>query len=317
MAEPICHIALPSGIQASILPFGAVLHSLRVPDRNAHLGEVLMGLPDPQNHRQTRSYRGATVGRFANRIARARFVLDDQGYALSANEGTTCLHGGVEGFDRRDWQVLEQSPHSVTLALHSPDGDQGFPGALDVQAEFTLSDPNTLSITYRATVTRACPVSITSHGFFNLAGGGSVRDHLLRIDAAQYLPIDDASLPTGAPQPVAGSAFDYRAPRPVLRSGDPGVDHCYCLDTAEGMRTAAELYDPASGRVMQLCTNQPGLQLYTANSPAPDLPAQHALCLEPQAWPDAPNRPDFPDATLRPGETYHHKMQLIFTTRSS
>ncbi|WP_415182634.1 aldose epimerase family protein [Phaeovulum sp.] len=315
MAETVCEIALPSGMRASIVPFGAVLHSLRVPDRNGQLGEVLMGLPRPHDHRQTRSYRGATVGRFANRIARARFRLDGATYTLGANEGATCLHGGAEGFDRRDWQIKDHRADRLTLTLHSPDGDQGFPGDLDVEASFTLSAPNTLSITYRARVTRACPVSVTSHGFFNLAGGGPVIDHLLSINAARYLPVDSANIPLDAAQPVAGTAFDYRAPRPVLRDGDPGIDHCYCLNIHSG-QPAATLCDPVSGRVMQLCTNQPGLQLYTVNTPTGDLPAHHALCLEPQAWPDAPNHPDFPDATLRPGETYHHQTQLAFTTRS-
>lgn len=316
MAEPVCQIALPSGMQASILPFGAVLHSLLVPDRDGQLGEVMMGLASPADHRKIRSFRGATVGRFANRIGNARFALEGQSFALSANEGATCLHGGAEGFDRREWQVLDQHAHSVTLALHSPDGDQGFPSDMDIEAEFTLSEPNTLSITYRARVSRACPVSITSHGFFNLAGGGPVRDHLLSIKATRYLPVDGANIPVGAPQPVEGTAFDYRAPRPVLRAGDRGVDHCYCLDPGEGLHAAAVLYDPVSGREMQLCTNQPGLQLYTVNTPSNDLRAHHALCLEPQAWPDAPNRPDFPDAIQRPGETYHHHTQLAFSTRS-
>ncbi len=274
-----------------------------------------MGLAKPSDHRRTRSFRGVTVGRFANRIARARFALDGQSFELSANEGATCLHGGAEGFDRREWQILDQRAHSVTLALHSPDGDQGFPGDLDVEAEFSLSEPGTLTLSYRARVSRPCPVSITSHGFFNLAGRGPVNDHLLCINAAKYLPVDGVNLPLGAPQPVAGTVIDYRAPRPILREGDPGVDHCFCLN-AQNDQPAATLYDPMSGREMRLSTNQPGSQLYTVDTPSGDLPAHHALCLEPQAWPDAPNRPDFPDAILRPGDTYHHQTQLTFTTRS-
>ncbi|MEX1663337.1 aldose epimerase family protein [Thioclava sp. 15-R06ZXC-3] len=316
MAEPMCKIALPSGVQAVILPFGAVLHSLQVPDRNGVLGEVLMGPKDPRDHRHARGFHGATVGRFANRIGSARFTLNDETFDLSANEGPTCLHGGIDGFDRRDWQVLDHRADRVTLGLFSPDGDQGFPGDLEVEAEFALSEPGTLTLTYRARVSRACPVSITSHGYFNLVGGGPVRDHLLCINAQRYLPVDAALIPLGAPRPVADTMFDYRALRPVLRQGDPGIDHCFCLEVGEEMHEAATLYDPVSGRVMQITTNQPGLQLYTVNSPAVDVPVNHALCLEPQAWPDAPNRPDFPNAILEPGESYFHQTRLAFTTRS-
>ncbi|TMV90618.1 galactose mutarotase [Thioclava sp. BHET1] len=306
MPEPTCVIALPSGMSATILPFGATLHSLRVPDRAGVAGEVLVGQPEPAQRRDARSFHGATIGRFANRIREARFTLDGTTYDLSANESPNLLHGGADGFDQRDWEVIAQSDTAVTLRLHSPAGDQGFPGTLDLTAEFALHAPGTLSLTYRARASESCPVSITSHGYFNLNGGGDISGHELEIAAPHYLPIDAQTLPAGAPQPVAGTAFDFRTPRPVLREGEPGFDHCFCFAPEDTQGDRAVLYDPTSGREMRLRSNHPGVQFYTTPS---------SLCLEPQHWPDAPNRPDFPDATLRPGEDYTHRIEMIFSTR--
>lgn len=314
VGEKALTIGLPSGIRAAILPFGATLHRLRVPDLNGQLGDVVLGLPDPAGHRHMRSFRGTTIGRFANRISGAHFTLDGAEYRLDANEGPNTLHGGSEGFDRRDWEVAAHWMSAVTLRLASADGDQGFPGALEVEAEFALTPPATLTITYRAHVSRACPVSITSHGFFNLAGGGHIGDHMLQIAAQHYLPVDDQMIPLSEARDVAGTALDFRTSRQV---GDTDFDHCLCLDPAAGLREVATLYDPASGREMRLESNQPGLQLYTVNTPNVDLAPHHAVCLEPQAWPDAPNHPDFPDAILRPGETYENQIRFVFSTRES
>lgn len=312
--EKALTIGLPSGIRAAILPFGATLQSLRVPDRNGQLGDVVLGLSDPAALRGERSFRGTTVGRYANRIAGARFTLDGTEHRLDANEGANTLHGGAEGFDRCEWEVAAHWMSAVTLRLASDDGDQGFPGALEVEAEFALTAPATLTITYRARVSRACPVSITSHGFFNLSGGGHIGDHMLQIAAQHFLPVDDQLIPTGALRGVAGTPFDFRKPRPM---GGEDFDHCFCLDPAEGMREVASLFDPASGREMRLESNQPGLQLYTVNTPNAELAPHHAVCLEPQAWPDAPNHPEFPDAILRPGETYENQIRFVFSTRDS
>ena len=312
MAEPACTIALPSGLSATILAHGATLASLRVPGPDGHPGEVLIGPPPPADHRGERLFRGSSIGRYANRIGGAGFMLDGRQVRLDANEGANTLHGGAEGFDRRDWQVLDRGPRSVVLGLDSPDGDQGFPGALQARADFALDDPGSLTVTYRATVTAPCPVSLTSHGFFNLAGGGPVRDHRLRVAAKRYLPVDAALIPKGPARPVAGTRFDFRDFRPLPGPDEPGLDHCLCLDHGPGLRPVAWLEDRASGRAMRLSTDQPGLQVFLAR-----LPAAEALCLEPQAWPDAPNRNDFPDAILRPGQIYTNTIRLDFTARLS
>ncbi|KFE33926.1 aldose epimerase family protein [Thioclava atlantica] len=310
-------IGLPSGIRAEILPFGASLRGIFVPGRDGTVHNILISPAKPEDHRRHRNYRGATVGRFANRIGGARFELDGESFDLSANEPPNLLHGGVDGFDRRDWNVASHWMNAATLKLESPDGDQGFPGTMSVLAEFALEPPATLVITYRATVTRPCPVSITSHGYFNLAGGGSVADHMLQIPAEQYLPVDEALIPEGPPRAVAGTHFDFRSPRPVLRPGEPGFDHCFCLAPSTEVRRVATLYDPGSGREMRVESNQPGLQVFAPLQPNPEIPDHNAICLEPEAWPDAPNRPDFPSAILRPGETYEHKMRLVFSTRDN
>ncbi|KEO52612.1 aldose epimerase family protein [Thioclava pacifica] len=310
---PALCIGLPSGVRAEILPFGATLHSLQVPDRSGVLGNVLVGLPDPNAYKRQRSFRGATIGRFANRIAGAGFTLNGERHTLSANEPPNCLHGGTDGFDRRKWEVVAHWMSALTLRLESPDGDQGFPGALSVEADFVLTPPATLSITYRATVSRACPVSLTSHGFFNLSDGGPIDDYMLQISAQHFLPVDTALLPAGAPQSVSGTEFDFREAKVLLRRKSSGYDHCFCLEPTEELREIATLYDPKSGRELRLSSDQTGLQLYTDKR----ADAAPAVCLEPQAWPDAPNRPDFPDAVLRPGETYLNRIEFAFSTRDN
>lgn len=281
---------------------------------------------------------GATVGRYANRIAGAVFALDGVGHRLVANEGDTCLHGGPDGFDRRDWSVTGADATSATLRLVSPDGDQGFPGRLEVTARYALSggaEGGRLDITMTATTDAATPVSLTNHAYFNLGGvsGGlhGIDDHRLTVAASRYLPVTDAAIPLPeAPTPVAGTPFDFRVAARVgerMRSGHPqvlamrGLDHCLAPD-GQGFRAVAELADPGSGRVMRLWTDQPGLQVYTGNGLDGSVRGKtgasyrmgDAICLEPGAWPDAPNRADFPPAILPPGETYIHHMALVFPT---
>ena len=334
-------LGLPGGLSADIDPFGAALVALRVPDAAGRPADVLAGVPDP---RTGRGFFGVTVGRFANRIAGARFDLDGAAHRLSANDGAHTLHGGAEGFDRRDWEVVDRSGTAVTLALVSPDGDQGFPGRLEARVTYGVQDNGAadpggvgrLAITLTATADRTTPVSLTNHAFFNLDGTDdpaairAVDDHRLTIAAARYLPVDDAAIPLGQPpQPVADTPFDFRVPRPIgqgLRSGHPqllrvrGYDHCFALDGG-GLRPAAVLQAPRSGRRMTLWTDAPGLQLYTGNGLDGTVAGKagaayrmgDAVCLEPGAWPDSPNRPDFPACILRPGTVYRHRMALEFS----
>jgi len=327
-------LSLPGGIEADILPRGATLHALRVPDAAGRVDDILLGA-DPD---AGRGFFGVTVGRFANRIAGARFMLEGKAHDLSANDGAHCLHGGPEGFDLRDWQVAAQDARSVTLTLVSPDGDQGFPGRLEASVTYALvanDGAGRLEIAYEANSDRPTPVSLTNHAFFNLGGHVAdpprlrgIEDHVLTLAASRYLPVDEEGIPVGSPQPVEGTPFDFRQPRRIgeaLRSGHPqllarrGYDHCLCLE-GQGFRQAASLADPASGRRMSLWTDQPGLQLYSGNFLDGQMAGKggtayrmgDALCLEPGAWPDSPNRPDFPDSILRPGEVWRHRMALDF-----
>ena len=329
-------LALPSGIRATIDPVGATLVELWVPDRDGRLDDILLGHEHPGQG--ARRFYGSTVGRYANRIAGAAFMLDGQTHRLSANDGPHCLHGGADGFDLRRWQVEAQDEAAVTLALVSPDGDQGFPGRLEARVTYALTDgPDgaRLEIGMQATTDRATPVSLTNHAYFNLGGVTDparlrgIDDHRLSVAAARYLPVTDQAIPLPeAPAPVDLTPLDLRQGALLgdrLRLDHPqlhavrGIDHCFALD-GTGFRAAAVLTHEASGRQMVLWTDQPGLQVYTGNfldgtgrgKAGAGYRMGDAICLEPGAWPDAPNRSDFPSATLRPGETWHHRMALAF-----
>lgn len=330
-------LSLASGVAAAVDPRGAALAALWLPDSNGRLDDVLLGADGPGPRRLY----GATVGRYANRIAGAAFTLDGQRYELAANDGPNCLHGGPDGFDLRDWDVVAQDAEAVTLALVSPDGDQGFPGRLEARVTYRLTtdaEGARLEITMQATTNRATPVSLTNHAYVNLGGVsdpariGGIDDHHLSVAASHYLPVSDSAIPLpDAPAPVNGTPFDLRTGARLgdrLRAGHPqmlavrGFDHCFALD-GEGLRRAAMLSHP-SGRRMVLWTDQPGLQVYSGNwldgtargKGGAAYRMGDAICLEPGAFPDAPNRPDFPDAILRPGQTYRHRMALAFPTPS-
>lgn len=328
MSAPVI-LRLPSGVEARILPFGAALQALVVPDRDGHLDDVVLGHDDAQGYLAHRGMFGATVGRYSNRIAQGRFP----GGRVPPNQNGHALHGGAEGFDRRHWTVEHATGTEVTLSLLSPDGDQGFPGTLHARVTYALSDEADLTVTWQAETDRETPVSLTNHSFFNL--GGNLRDpaqmrdvmgHEVRIGASHYLPVAEDLIPEGPPALVAGTPFDFRTPCPLgariradheqLRRGK-GYDHTFCLDG----ELAAEVHDPVSGRRMRMWTDQPGLQLYSGNMLSPARSGKgglaprpgDALCLEPQEWPDSPNRPDFPSPWLGPGQRRRRWMRLRFT----
>ncbi len=308
------------GMSVTILDRGGVVQALHVPDADGRTADVVLGFDDLDAYRRAHPYVGATIGRFANRIAGARFVLEGRPWVLPPNEGAHQLHGGPEGFDQRVFEAVpssgEEAP-SVELRLTSPDGDQGFPGALELRVTFRLL-ADALRIDYEATSDAATLVNPTHHAYFNLAGEGDVREHELWIDAEAFTPVDAELIPTGEVRPVEGTAFDFRQPRRVgdrlgaheLRA-TRGYDHNYVL-RGEGLRAVARLRDPESGRRLVVETDRPGLQLFTANGFDGRLLGKggraygrHAgLCLETQVWPDAPNQPGFPSAVLRPGETF-------------
>lgn len=319
-------LSIPGRIEARILPFGATLQSLLVPDRNGILDDIVLGHDSVDGYLARRDFYGATIGRFANRIAGGRFGS----VQIPTNDGPNALHGGPDGFDRRMWQIVEVGGTFATLELTSPDGDQGFSGTVSARITYLVQD-DVLSINIDATTDKETPVNLTHHSFFNLGGNlrdglrmRSVMDHELRISASHYLSIDAHSIPDGPPLPVEGTAFDFRTPRRIgerirLPLHGRGYDHNFVLNDTN----AAEVYDPVSGRAMQIVTDQPGLQFYSGNFLDGSQPGKgglaprmgDALCLEPQFWPDSPNRPDFPDATLRPGATYRHRTEFRFTTR--
>jgi aldose 1-epimerase len=327
------------GFEARIITWGATLQALLVPDRRGAIEDVVLGFDDLAGYTVPRRNYGVTVGRYANRIANAAFDLDGARISLAANEPPNALHGGAENFSRKVWTIAATeggATPAVTLALHSPDGDEGFPGALDVRATYRISGPGELTIDYSASPSRPTVVSLTNHSFFNLDGAaaaGDILSHRLSVAADAFLAIDESRIPLPAPpHAVAGTPFDFRKPHDIgarIRDADEqlrrgrGYDHNFCLDPTDGPRLAARVEAPQSGRVMELFTNQPGLQLYSGNYLDGSVTGKHdrphrqydALCLEPQNWPDAPNRPDFPSARLDPGATYRNHTLYRFTAR--
>jgi aldose 1-epimerase len=317
-----------SGITIAISEWGATIQSVRTPDRNGRSGEIALGFPDHASYVApeyvaARPYFGATIGRFANRIAGGRFVLDGIEHTIPANEGGNALHGGVRGFDRECWAGVEIDG-GVRMSRTSPAGEQGFPGELSVVVEFRL-DANTLRIAYEARTDALTVVNLTNHSYWNLDGAGSttVLDHVLQVESDTYLPIDEHLLPIGTLEPVQGSPFDLRRPtmlRSVLaadhiqlsRAG--GLDHSFVLrpPAAIGGRAAVVLRSPATGRSIAITTTEPAAQIYSGNALDGTLRghggraygSRSALAIEPQHFPDSPNRRTFPSTALAPGEVF-------------
>ena len=328
-------ITLDNGkVTATVITYGASLQSLEMPDRNGKRADVALGHDDMKGYIESPNYFGSTVGRFANRIAGGRFKLDKRTYQTPTNDGVNSLHGGTAGFDKVLWTVqsMKSGPEaSVTLRYVSPDGDQGYPGNMTVDAIYSLNDANELRIEYRATTDKRTIANITNHAYWNLGGDGSAEgamDHVLMIPADSYLPTDKGSIPTGKAQSVKGTAFDFRTPRAVgdrVRDASEqqlvfakGYDHNWIVGdkVTTDQHLMAKMYDPASGRGFELWSNQPGLQFYSGNfldatfsGKSGQLYRQgDAIVLEPQIFPDTPNQQGFPTATLDPGQTYHNVM---------
>ena len=327
------------GITARIMTLGADLQSLDVPDRHGHSANVVLGYATPQKYLDVPNFFGATVGRYANRIAHATFKLDGKTYRLDKNDHGNSLHGGFKGFDKQVWKIASVKSGkeaSVTLEYLSPDGQGGYPGNLHITATYALNDDNTLSLTYKATTDKPTIVNISNHSFWNLRGeasGHSVMDAHLTIDADTITPVDKLLIPTGEIRKVAGTPFDFRHGQTIgsrIHDGHSeqllickGYDMNYVLDGKMGMmHRAARLEDPTTGRVMEMSTNQPGLQLYTGNFLDGSVAgtSDHiyrqtdGVAMEAQHFPDAPNQPKFASATLRPGQTYVNEIAYHFST---
>lgn len=328
-----------SGLEATIITYGGVLTALRVPDRSGALADVVLGydtLAPYEDQAPSFPYFGALVGRYANRIAGGRFELDGVSYQLARNNGPNHLHGGPHGFHHVVWSAREVAAAdgpSLELTYLSPDGEEGYPGNLTVTATYTLSERNELRIDYQATTDRATVINLTNHSYFNLAGQGDILSHELELHASHFLPIDATLIPHGELRPVEDTPMDFRTPTPVgaqikaddeqIRRGQ-GYDHTWVFDKpTEVLERVGQLYDPSSGRVMELLTTQPSVQLYSGSQLDGSLTGKRGqrydrfagLCLETQHLPDSPNQPQFPTTVLRPGQHYRQTSIYRFGTR--
>ena len=305
-----------AGVRVRVLSYGGIVQSVEVPDRDGHVADVVLGFADLDGYlAHPEPYLGALVGRYANRIAGGRFPLEGVTYSLAQNNAPNSLHGGEHGFDKRVWDV-EPVENGVRLSRVSAHGEEGFPGRLTVSATYTLDESGALRFGYEATTDAPTVVNLTNHSYFDLSGAGSdggAGGHELRLAASRFTPVDGDLIPTGALDDVAGTRFDFREARKV----GSGYDHNFVLD--KGVTPAAveiaELYDPASGRVLTVATTEPGIQLYTGEHLAEPFGPGAGIALETQHFPDSPNRPEFPSTELRPGEVYRSETVYGFSAR--
>ena len=314
------------GLKARVMSYGATLLNLWAPDRYGTSRDVVLGFDAPEGWLGAHPYFGATIGRYANRIARAELPLDRRDHALMANEGRNQLHGGLRGFDKVGWAPFDEGPHHVRFRYVSADGDQGFPGELVAELTYRLGD-DVLEMEWAATCDAPTVVNLTNHAYWNLAGKGDVLGHELELFASRFLPVNDELLPTGALRAVEDTPMDFFLPRRIgarldenevqLRLASGGYDHCWVLD---GGPIAARLVEPRSGRGFELSTTQPGLQFYSGNQLDGSLRGKDSvayakyagLCLEPQHFPDSPHHAHFPSTALRPGERYLQRASYRF-----
>ena len=324
-----------NGVSARIMTLGATLQALNVPDKAGKTADVTLGYDDAKSYIEHPNFWGQTIGRYANRIAGGRFTLDGKAYQLTLNDKTNSLHGGTAGFDKHVWQITQVTQAGglakVAMKMVSPAGDQGYPGAVTATVTYTLDDKGSLTIDFDATSDAPTIVNMTNHALFNMAGEGAPGGALpqrLTIPARRYTPVNDALIPTGTLAPVTNTPFDFTSGRvmdEVVRDGrDPqivigrGVDHNFVLDTGKTRepKLAARLEDPASGRTLEVLSDQPGVQVYTGNFLDGTLIGKgghvyrmgDGIALEPQVFPDTPNQPAFGSARVDPAHPYHHRM---------
>lgn len=321
------------GMAVKLITRGATIAELHVPDKNGKLTDVVLGFDNVADYESDKNqYFGCTTGRYANRIAKGKFTIDGVAYQVATNNGPNHLHGGVKrSLDKVAWNA-EKLPkeNAVRFSYSSPDGEEGYPGKLDITVTYTLTDNNELRIDYRAVTDKATPINLTNHSYFNLSGAGtpSVLDHELTLDAKEATPADDTLIPTGKIEPVAGTPLDFTKPaklgariEALLKTQYLGYDHNFVLSKRAATPTfAARLRDPNSGRVMTVLTTQPGVQVYTGNflmgqkgKGGKTFPKQSAVCLETHHFPDAMNQKGFPDVILRPGPTYRQTCIYAFS----
>ena len=315
------------GVEARVCNYGGIIVSLKAPDRAGHLGEVTLGYDDFESYVANNPFFGALVGRFANRIAKGKFTLEGVTYSLAANNGPNALHGGLKGFDKVLWQVgRKAAAPEPTLELNylSKDGEEGYPGNLKVKAVYCLTADNALRLDFTATTDKSTIVNLTQHAYFNLAGTGDILGHQLSIDADRFTPVDAELIPTGELRPVAGTPLDFRQPTAIgarieqddeqLKRGN-GYDHNFVLNHPMGrLDVVARVSEPATGRVLEVLTTEPGVQLYTGNFLDGTIRGKggqvygrrSGFCLEAQHFPDSPNHPAFPSVVLKAGAVYRN-----------
>jgi aldose 1-epimerase len=311
------------GMSISVMNYGAILVKVMAPDKAGKMDDVVLGYDDISGYLSKGDpYFGATVGRYGNRIAKGKFSLDGKEYTLAVNNGPNALHGGLKGFDKQVWKadISSTNPPAVTFSRVSPDGEEGYPGALTTSVKYTLTDKNEIKINITATTDKPTVLNLTHHSYFNLSGGGPVLDDSVTINADAYTPVDETLIPTGEIKKVAGTPMDFRKPHTIGERidqipGKPvGYDHNFVLNHyGDGVREIAMVVDPKSGRRLTVSSDQPGVQFYTGNfldgtvtGKVGKVYEQHtAFCFEPQHFPDSPNEPKFPSVVLRPGKTYH------------
>ncbi|MEO0542430.1 MAG: aldose epimerase family protein [Pseudomonadota bacterium] len=316
--EPVERILLEKGpLRAEVITLGAALRDLRL---DGHGYPLVLGLNSVADYEADKAYFGAVVGRFANRISGARFTIDGKQLKLNANENGNMLHGGADGFSQRVWSVEAVGDGAVTLCLHSPDGDMGFPGNLIVRCTYALDDAGTLEVTFEAETDAPTVCSLAQHSYFNLHDGGasSIHGHALKLEADAYLPVDALLIPAGAPVSIDETWLDFRRSRLI---GASEIDHNICLSQGRGpLRKVASLHSSDSGVTLDVATTEPGLQIYTGDGLDGSLPGldglqygmRSGIALETQVWPDAPNRPEFPSALLLPGDKLRQVTQYRF-----
>jgi aldose 1-epimerase len=308
-----------NGLRVSLINYGAIVMSIDVPDRDGQFANINLGFDNLEGYLNNAPYLGAICGRFANRIAHGKFSVDGTEYTLAVNNGPHHLHGGLKGFDKVVWQAEQvegDGEVGVRFTYLSPDGEEGYPGNLTTTVTYTLTDQDELRIDYTAQTDKATPLNLTNHCYWNLAGadsGTTIYDHVLTLNADEYIPVDETKIPTVDSAPVADTPMDFTQPTKIGARIDQlgnGYDHCYILNKGdEPLRLAARVHEPTSGRVLEIYTTEPGVQLYTGNyldgSEATGGYKQHqGFCLECQHLPDSPNRPAYPNTILQPGDVY-------------
>jgi aldose 1-epimerase len=324
-------LANSSGMQVSILNYGGTITKIMVPDRKGKIGDVVLGFENFSGYTQKNDpYMGALVGRYANRIGNAKFTLDGKTYKLAPNNFGNSLHGGNVGFDKVIWNVEKIGDSSLKLTYQSKDGEEGYPGNLNVQVVYTLGVDNSIKIDYTATTDKPTPVNLTNHSYFNLSAGkdSTILDHVLQVNADKYTPVNDQLIPTGQIAEVKGTPLDFTTAKAIgkdISNVKGGFDHNWILNKrGNSLQEAATVYDPGSGRYMEVWTTQPGIQFYSGNFLNGNMQATkgrqiyvaHAgLCLETQHYPDSPNEPSFPSTILKPGETYRETTVYKFSVK--